>query len=236
MSQSPLPSSTSLKQRVFKRPPTELQLYFRVATLGALIFGLTYWYIQFQHTPNPLNKSLADTAIILMGFSMVLSGVCYFWNFFDSKIVYRKQLGLIGFAFGVTHVVISWKAFLSLLKVENWAKGTIWPVFSGLIALVIFTVMAVVSNSFIARALGGKLWRTILRTGYIAMIFILLHVVLLKSARWITWFTGGMKTLPSLSLITSIFILVVLSMRIALWWSIRKKNAQGEIFQLSRKH
>jgi DMSO/TMAO reductase YedYZ heme-binding membrane subunit len=211
---------TSTVPRVpLRRPPTEFQLYLRVAIFGAIVFGLTYGYIYFLKTPGTLNKGVADTAVILMGLSMILSGVCYFFNFFDTKIVYRKQLGLIGFAFGMAHVLLSWDAFTSLLNAENWAKGAIWPAFTGLLAFIIFTIMALVSNMRVARALGGKLWRYILRTGYLALI-------LLKSARWITWYQGGMKTLPAMSLITSVFILIVILMRIALWWSLsRKKEA-----------
>jgi len=207
------------------KPVSELKLYLRVLVFGLGIFALSYFYLTTQKIPNLLNKSVADTAIILIGLSMALSGICYFWNFFDSKIIYRKHLGLIGFAFGIIHIGLSFSTLERLLQIETWEKGTYWPALTGLLATLIFTAMALVSNRFSATKLGGKLWRSVLHTGYLGMLLILAHVVILKSARWITWYTGGMKTLPSLSLIVSIFIVVVILVRISLWWSL-KRNAK----------
>ncbi len=201
-------------------------LYFKTGIFGLIVFGLSYAYMKWLNVPGEVNKSMADTAIILMGSSMLLSSVSYFWNFLDWAIIYRKYLGLIGFAFGIAHLLLSWGAFLSLLKISTWEQGKMWPALMGAVAFGIFLIMALVSNSFSARKLGVMTWKGILRTGYIAVIFVWLHVVLLKSARWITWFQGGMKTLPSLSLLVAIFMTIVIIMRILLWWSLRKKMAK----------
>ena len=208
------------------KPLSEKQLYLRVLIFGLLIFGATYGYTTWNKIPGVLNKSVADTSIILMGFSMLLSSICYFWNFLDNKIIYRKYLGLIGFAFAITHVVLSYSALLNLFNPETWQKGAMWPAFTAAIATGIFTIMALISNQYAARELGGRVWRGILRTGYIAMILVWLHVVLLKSGRWITWWEGGRQTPPSMSLLVTIFITIVVLMRIALWWSLRKNKIQ----------
>jgi DMSO/TMAO reductase YedYZ heme-binding membrane subunit len=84
--------------------------------------------------------------------------------------------------------------------------------------------MAIISNRYSAIHLGGKTWRILLRTGYLAVAMILAHVVLLKSGRWLTWFNGGMKTLPSMSLLVAGFMVVVILMRLILWASLRAKN------------
>jgi DMSO/TMAO reductase YedYZ heme-binding membrane subunit len=197
-------------------------LYFKAGLFGLFIFALSYGYLRWQNIPSELNKSVADTAIILMGCSMLLTSICYFWNFLDWSIVYRKYLGLIGFAFGLAHFLLSWGTFTNLLNISTWQQGKMWPALAGALALVIFSIMALVSNSFAARQLGVVTWKHILRTGYIAVIFVWVHVVLLKSARWITWFQGGMKTLPSLSLLVALFMTVVIVMRICLWWSLKR--------------
>lgn len=211
--------------RTVKRvgPISETTLYIHAAILGSIIFGLIYAYITYLKIPNALNKAVADTAVILIGMSMLLSGICYFWNFLDTKIIYRKHLGLMGFAFAVVHLLLSWGAFLNLLKIETWQQQKFWAPLTGLIALTIFTIMALVSNKFSALKLGGKVWRGILRTGYIALLFVFAHVVILKAMRWEAWAKGGFKSLPSTSLLVSIFILLVLLMRIALWASLKKK-------------
>ncbi len=219
-----MPKKSAQKLKV---PPSDLSLYLRTLIAGAITFGLTYGYTSAMGIPNVINKSAADTAILLMGFSMLLSSLCYFWNFFDHLIVYRKHLGLIGFAFGIAHIALSFSMLTGLLQPSTWQNGAMWPGLTGVIATVIFTVMAIVSDRNIAMLIGGKLWRPILRTGYIAVIFIWLHVVLLKSGRWITWYNGGMKTLPSMSLLVTIFMVIVLVMRILLEVSIRGKKKRA---------
>jgi DMSO/TMAO reductase YedYZ heme-binding membrane subunit len=194
--------------------------YLKTSILSLVVFGGCYAYLRFLGIPGELNKSAADAAIILMGWSMLLSSVCYFWNSLDWAIIYRKYLGLVGFAYAIAHLVLSWQPFVNLFQAETWQRGAAWPAFAGTLAMVIFTIMAIISNSFLARKLGGLWWRRILRTGYVAIIFVWLHVVLLKSARWVTWYQEGMQTLPSLSLLVSVFMVIVIVMRVALWWSL----------------
>ena len=85
--------------------------------------------------------------------------------------------------------------------------------------------MAVISNMYMTRMLGGKWWKIILRTGYLAVILVLAHVVLLKSARWMRWYQDGMETFPSLSLLVSVFMVIVVLMRIALWMALKKRDS-----------
>ena len=197
--------------------------YLKVLVLGLLIFGATYYYTQSQQIPNVLNKSVADTSIILIGLSMLLSSLCYFWNFLDSQSIYRKHLGLIGFAFGLVHIGLSQSALFGLFKPETWERGAHWPAFTGMLATVIFTVMTLISNTYSMKKLG-RAWRPILRWGYAAVILVFAHVVLLKSARWITWYNNGMVTPPSMSLLVSGFMLLVLVMRIVLLLALQRKT------------
>lgn len=208
-----------------QRPPSEKALYLRVLIFSLALFGFCYGYTSWLGIPGVTNKAVADTSVILVGLSMILSGVCYFWNYFDSLIRYRKHLGLVGFAFVLTHIALSFPAFQALFKVSTWQSGAMWPAFTGLLAALIFSIMAVISNSAMAQILGGKTWRYILRSGYIALILVWTHVVLLKGARWITWYQGGMQTAPSLSLLVTIFMVVVVLMRLALWYSLSRKKA-----------
>lgn len=203
---------------------SESQLYWRVLVLGVLLFSLFFSYTSWMGIPGALNKAVADTAIVLIGLSMLLSSLCYFWDFVDTKIVYRKHLGLIGYAFGLVHIGLSFGMFQRLFSLDAWIQDPLWPAITGFIATVIFTGMALISNSFSARILGGKVWRWFLRTGYVAVAFIWLHVYLLKSSRWISWWADGMQRPPSLSLLVTLFMTIVILMRIALWWSLRRKK------------
>lgn len=216
-------------KQVVKRvgPVSELQLYVRTLIFGLVSFALFYGYITWLKTPNPLNKAIADASILLIGLSMLLSSLCYFWNFVDTKIVYRKQLGLVGLAFGLVHIGLSFSTVQKLFTLATWQQGKMWPALTGALALVIFACMAFVSNQYAANVLGGKAWRKILRTGYIAVLLIFAHVYLLKSVYIIRWYTGGMKTPPSTSLLMLAFMTIVILMRIALWWSLKTKSARS---------
>jgi DMSO/TMAO reductase YedYZ heme-binding membrane subunit len=189
-----------------------------------IIFVLLFFYTSSLKIPNVLNKTVADTSIILIGLSMLLTSLCYFYDFVDTKIIYRKYLGIVGFLYGIVHIVLSFSAFQSLFKPETWQKGIPWPSFTGALALGIFTIMALISNRYAAYTLGGVIWRRTLRLGYLAVALIWVHVFLLKSSRLLTWYLGGMKTPPSTSLLVLIFMSVVIIMRIILWLSLLRKK------------
>lgn len=216
------PTQTTMEKTY--QPPREIGLYFKTSVFSLIVFGLSYAYISWLQLPSELNKSVADTAIILMGASMILSSICYFFNALDKMIIYRKYLGLVGFAYAVAHLILSWNAFMSLFKIATWQTDRVWPVFAGLLATIIFTVMALISNTYAAGKLGGRRWKFILRTGYLAVIFVAVHVGLLRLPRWISWFQEGMQTPPSLSLLVTLFMVLVVLMRIVLWWSVSRKR------------
>lgn len=202
----------------------EQNLYIKTSLFSILLFGLFYGYMAWLGAPNTLNKAFADTAITLMGLSMIVSGLAYFFNFFKPMLEYRKHVGLIGFVFLIGHIVLSFSTLLLLFNASTWTSGKMWPALTGLLATIIFTIMAAISNRFFARVLGGTRWKLILRTGYIALFLAGVHVILLKSARWIPWYQGGMKTSPSLSLIVTVVVALVLLMRIVLWIALKTKN------------
>lgn len=209
----------------------ELKFYSISGVIGAVVFAFCYGYLKWLGIPGELNKAAADTAIILIAFSMLQSSLSYYFNFMDHAIIYRKYFGLIGFAFAIAHLILSWGALANLFNLETWMQGRMLPILTGTLAFLIFTIMAVISNTYFTKLLGSEAWRRLLRVGYLAIVFVLSHVVLLKSARWIMWFEGGMKTAPSLSLLVSVFMVVVVVLRLCMWWSLRRgKSIAQESF------
>jgi len=215
--------------KTIKKTPkqqSEVSRYFWVTVLGLSLFASFYYYLAWLEIPNMLNKAVADVSVVLIGLSMLLTAICYFWDFADTKIVYRKHLGLIGFAFAVVHLILSNKALLKLTDETAWQSGSVKPVIAGLTATIIFTIMALISNRVATTKLGGIGWRRILRTGYVGLFFVLLHVAYLKSSHWVSWLETGANRPPSLSLIVSVFIIIVLISRIMLWLSLLFKSKQ----------
>lgn len=203
---------------------TEIRRYAQTLLFAEVVYLAFYFYLLHSPSSIPQNNAVANTAVFLMGASMILSGLCYFWNLFDRFAPFKKYLGLVGFAFAVTHVYLYIPAFMSLFSPATWGRPFIWVLLTGLSSLLIFTVMALISNNYAARKLGGKNWKLILRTGYIALLLAGIHILLLSRKGWVAWYNSGFDGLPALNLIISVFIVVVLGMRIALWIALKNRK------------
>lgn len=223
-----MPFANTTPQTIKKIPKIEsdFQRYIKVTIISLVIFGLFYGYLHWMGIPGTLNKAVADTSVVLICLSMLFGPICHFWNFADTKIVYRKHLGLVGFAYVVVHLLLSFSALEKLTETASWQSGAALPVAAATAATTIFLIMTLISNNYAARELGGIWWRRILRTGYLALILSLAHVALLKMSRWVEWFHGGLQRPPALSLVVSTLIIITLLARLLLEISLRRKTAQ----------
>lgn len=211
-------------------PVNPLILWIKTILFAAFIYVLCFGYYKlakFPITGNRLiSETMANAGMIMIGISFMMSGLTYFWNFIDTKIIYRKYIGLLGFYMTAVHIYIALK-FSFENPARSFSEG--WDVIAfllGCLALAIFLEMAIVSNQYSVRELGNKAWRIILRTGYIAYLFAVVHIIIKKFDLWKEWFDDKMTSLPPLSLIIGIFSLIVFGMRIALWIALRKKKGQ----------
>ena len=223
-----------------------MQLTFRTAWTSLFVLVFCYWYLWLTEPgtlPVTMNKALADSAMILIGLSFVLSSLCYFWDFVDCKIVYRKYLGLWGFALGVAHGVMSLVFYLYwkprgyetspiFVLDHHWDFGVflisnIYAFASAVVAFLIFLMMTAISNQYAIHELGGLWWRRLLRVGYFAYVFATLHFLIKNIPEWQEMFANPSFGLPPLNLIIFLFVCAVVILRTALWWSLWKK-AQEE--------
>lgn len=175
------------------------------------------------------NRALAASAIILVGLSFALSGITYFTPFFHKRLAYRKQLGVIGFAYGLTHAVIS-LFFLKPVFIfpASLFQNPIPFVFSTL-TIILFAVMTIVSNFGIPQKIGAQTWRKILRSGYIGIVFLMIHFGILSLSEWKLWFLFSKPILPPISLLLFIFSTFVLILRLALFISLKKRKTSSPI-------
>jgi hypothetical protein len=202
---------------------TDFRLYFKTVVFGLVLFAVFYAYTSWQGLPSVLNKTVADVSIVLIGLSMILSSLCYFWNYWDSKIIYRKYLGIVGFGAVLIHLALSFSLVKKLFAIDYWLQSKSLAFTTGGAAVIIFLIMTLISNRLAAAGLGGRLWRGILRTGYLGVALIWLHVYLLKTKHWMTWYQDGMTSLPSLSMLVTVFMTLVILMRVALWLALRRQ-------------
>jgi DMSO/TMAO reductase YedYZ heme-binding membrane subunit len=201
------------------------RLWLNTVIFAWFVFGLCIGYLYLRASNGlstfNVNQAAANTSVFLMGLSFLLSSISYFWDFADTKIIYRKHLGVVGFSFAIAHIVFVTVVMQDRFPLSSWLDRNLDTFILGLIATVIFTLMTAISNQYAATQLGGKTWRGILRYGgYSAMIFVLAHMFVAGGARWFTWF-DGYEGLPPLGLIGMAFIGLVVIARIilavALW-------------------
>lgn len=204
----------------------EWELWLNAFTVGAVMFALMSLYMFLggsEYDAFTINRIIAGVSLGLIGLSFILSGVCYFWDRFDSWIIYRKFLGLLGFGMALAHVYVTMFVLQERYPMNEWLGERLVTFSFGLAATIIFTIMAAISNQWAAKKVGGRWWRLILRWGgYTAYIFVLAHVVLLKYERWLRWAQSGDSWLPPLGLLGALFIIIVLGMRVALWLSVMR--------------
>ncbi len=193
----------------------ELKLYVHVLLLSAVLCATVYAFLVWQGSPNLLNRTVANVSMILISLSLMMSGMGYFFNFLDKQVIYRKHLGLVGFGFGVWHFLLSFTGLAQLQRPAMW---------TGFVALLIFTLMALISNHLATKFMGGVWWRRTLRLGFVALFLVVIHVWLLRAHRWWTWLTEGLSGSTVLALGVTVLAVFVLLLRLILEIALRRKK------------
>ncbi|MBE3126102.1 MAG: ferric reductase-like transmembrane domain-containing protein [Acidobacteria bacterium] len=211
-----------------------LKLWLRagVAAAAAVAFGCLYFFVRQYFKDGVwrfdlilVNKSLGTAALFLVALSMFLTGVAYFSRHSGRSLSYRKHYGLMGFWTGLVHGAVN----LFLLpavglhperKLDAWVSDA-----PGLLALVLFGAMALLSNAGVKGRLGGETWRKALRYGgYAALLLAVAHTALLKWTSWTKYVRTFDSFLPSLSLPVAAFAAAAVVLRLAAWiFEARKK-------------
>lgn len=186
-----------------------------------LFTSLFQYFLNQQLNLFVINRSFADTAVILIGLSFALSGITFFTSYFKNKLAYRKQLGIIGFIAGIIHFSVTVFFLSNLYPFPKYFLGNPLPFIFSISAVIVFTIMTIVSNFGIPAKIGGVKWRRILRTGYIAIFFLIFHFGLLNFRMWQFWLSKPDFPPPG-SLLILLFSLFVLLLRAALFLKIKK--------------
>lgn len=194
---------------------------------GLLIFALSSFYLFLRRSDYSLyiaNKAIAVSALFLLGLSLVLGSFCYFCNFADNKLIYRKWLGITGFIFATIHIIIS-VFFISHFRFSDWIFNHKISFIFGISAFFLFLIMFILSNKYFENKLGEIIWIKIFHyCGNTGFLFIGVHLSFLKYKEWIKWFKTFDPALPPLSLFGIIFIVFVFALEAAAFIS-QKINA-----------
>jgi len=214
-----------------KGPPRERRLYGETIVYSIFIVGIVSIYsfaLGADPTVRTLNRILADVSFLLLGLSLVLSSLCYFFNFADKLIIFRKHLGVVGVAYMLVHMLISFTyAGISPLLSFFLAYHSIRSFIAASGSTIIFVMMAVLSNRFSIQHIGPARWRMIMRIGYIGYALGMIHFGLRGWDKWLLWMSGNSTLFPPFSFMIFLFGIVVICLRIALFisvWRTHKKQ------------
>ena len=163
-----------------------------------------------------LNKATSLAAVFFVA-SSYLIGKVFRWHDHDKalRLVVIKFCGLMGFFLAGVHALFS----LALLSPAYYAKyflpdgrlnleGEV-AITVGVIALFLLLAPAITTLPMMPKAIGGQRWKRNQRLGYVALAFVVVHLVALGLRGWLApggW-NGG---LPPISLVAFVAALVPL--------------------------
>lgn len=210
---------------------------FYVGCGAALFYALYVFVMDGYFNLTSFAKVMAGTANFLFAASFSLSGIGYYWNFFDSKVIYRKYLGLLGYFAALTYMLL-----LPIVRPDYYFYGFfdhLWSsdVLLGSASMAIFTLMALISNNGAMQKIGPQRWRFLLRLGYIAFFLLVLRAILNnenpigadpRPEMWLSYIMHP-DNLPPVRLVFSLIAMAVILFRLSVtfdkWWYQKKSTA-----------
>lgn len=203
----------------------------KTVTIFLIVLGLSFLYaivrynfvrsVPFDNIPLYIsNKAIALSATILIGLSFLLGPLARFWpNQLVPHLPLRKHLGVFGFVLAALHAVMSLilltPAYYPRFFTEDGRLNFIGEtsMLFGVLAFLVFAGITVTSLPPVEKQMDQAQWKFVQRLGYLAYVFVLLHVAVMGFRGWFrpeSWQYG----LVSISLISALFIIFVLVMRI----------------------
>ena len=200
--------------------PTTAKWFFVIFGFSVVYAVIRYHFagdVPWRHFPLfILNKTTSLAAVILVASSYLIGKVIR-WHDHDKalRLVVIKFCGLMGFFLAAVHAFFS----LALLSPANYGKyfdevgrlnlqGEI-AMSVGVLALFCLLGPAVTTLPMMPKAIGGVRWKRNQRLGYVALAFVVVHLVFLGFKGWLApggWH-GGM---PPISLVAVVAALVPL--------------------------
>ncbi len=210
--------------------------WFAVVFGASLVYAVIRYHfagdVEWRHFPLfILNKATSLAAVIFVACSYLV-GKSIHWHDHDHalRLVVIKFCGLVGFFLAAVHAFFA----LSLLSPAYYAKyfdaggrlnlqGEL-ALSVGVVALFFLMSPAITTLPMMPKALGGRRWKRTQRVGYLALILVVVHLVVLGLKGWLAP-KGWQAGLPPISLIAVAAALVPLLVKRKL---VREKREREE--------
>lgn len=166
-----------------------------------------------------LNKAAALAAVIFIACSYLIGPVIRWHNRDPRKLVIVKFCGLMGLSLAAMHMVMA----VCLLTPAYFGKyfqdgGRLDAIgelgmATGIVALWALAMPGIATLPGMAKAIGGKRWKRSQRMGYLCLVLVVAHLVVLGWQGWMTparWNAG----LPPISLLAVIAAAIPLAAKL----------------------
>jgi hypothetical protein len=155
-----------------------------IAIALASVWGMYVFAVDHEVSLLFFAKVLAGVSGIFLAMSFSLGSFSYYWNFLDSKLIYRKYFGLAGYYFALAYVAVAALIFPEIYVYGFRENFFTIDIFLGSSAMAIFTMMAIISNNQAMHILGPQRWKFLLGLGYIAYALLVIRGIFLDQAAW----------------------------------------------------
>ena len=195
--------------------------WFAVVFGACLVYAIVRYHltgdVEWRHFPLfILNKSTSLAAVVFVACSYLIGKIIR-WHDDDKalRLVVIKFCGLMGFFMAGVHALMS----VMLMNPAYFAKyfdaggrmnlqGEL-GMSVGVIALFFLMSPAITTLPMMPKALGGRRWKRSQRLGYLALILVVVHLVVLGVKGWLAP-SGWPAGLPPISLMALVAALVPL--------------------------
>lgn len=216
-----------------------------VIALGALAVYL-FWESRPEWSPmHRWNRSFGDASLVLVAVAMTIGPLARFWPALRWAVPWRRELGVWGVVLMGVHTIIIFDGWLEwdlarfiglqfVPQLDRYVMvlhGFGLANLLGIVALLYGTVLALTSNNFSQRLLGGAVWKFFQQGTYVLWMLIVLHTAYFlylhfqdfhrptPEPNWVQW--------PFAVLVLSVLILQgAASWKI--WRARRRGNSGGE--------
>ena len=164
---------------------------FPVIVSAAIIAIFSWYYLIVRAQPLNFqwaNAIVAFSAVIILGLAMVAGSLAKFVKPLSKYAHYRREFGLIGFALAAIHIALVIPILIYSDEPALWANAISAAVAA--VAFTIFLLMTLTSTESWMKNIGYENWKNLQRTGYIALVLVMFHIILLDKGAFLTRITG----------------------------------------------
>ncbi|HLL61202.1 MAG TPA: ferric reductase-like transmembrane domain-containing protein [Candidatus Nitrosocosmicus sp.] len=192
-----------------------------VALVLFFIFSIYLYYRRGFYDLYIMNKIFAGVAAVQLGMVLLFGPLSRMFQIYDNLLKFRNEFGIVAFIMAMLHVIFSLFFLGNHFPFASYFTPLNVPFIFGLTAIIILTILFLLSNDVSRKLLRPQFWWKIQYTGVrLAFIATALHVFIMKYPGWIDWYKkGGSSNLlhpewPGLGLLVGWFLLLVIIMRI----------------------